>query len=352
LDRFTKHASPISNPYFKAHIKLSTPHTDLMLNAHLDRFRAAQGAGMAIIDPLQTPDPVAIGLYIRSSSAMIIRHYIEATNVALAALKCPPVLLMWDNSYAQPVSEWDSTARVKPSSILIAYATEATAAEVTAGVRHLYTNALTVPPLGRQMLFCPVDEFWSESFDFIHTALDGHLSSMMSENINSEIKGLLPMATKYPDEDSSDSIRDMFLSATVDNTPDTAYLFTSIEQSGLRTRFLFYEDVGVAARTFLEDINKSVVDYFDAVDEPSTLYLPNYGPSRANSTLVAEFAQIKHLLPTTNKVAKSNRLLTNGPSQQNSFLSTLMNGNASDPTPGEPAGRNDGQLARRSAGGR
>jgi hypothetical protein len=175
---------------------------------------------------------------------------------------------------------------------------------------------------------------------------------MMSENIDSEIKGLLPMATKYPDEDSSDSIRDMFLSATVDNTPDTAYLFTSIEQSGLRTRFLFYEDVGVAARAFLEDINKSVVDYFDAVDEPSTLYLPNYGPSRANSTLVAEFAQIKHLLPTTNKVAKSNRLLTNGPSQQNSFLSTLMNGNASDPTPGEPAGRNDGQLARRSAGGR
>jgi hypothetical protein len=109
------------DPYFSTHVHLTTTHDEGELNRRLKHFRVNQGAGYAMIDPLQTPHMVAIGFFARSSPAMILRHYIVATNKALMASDYPHVLLMWDSVLNPPASEWDAFANIKPASALVAY---------------------------------------------------------------------------------------------------------------------------------------------------------------------------------------------------------------------------------------
>jgi hypothetical protein len=52
LFRYTVNPSGVSNPYFQAHAQLSTTHADAELTERLEQFRANQGAGFALIDPL------------------------------------------------------------------------------------------------------------------------------------------------------------------------------------------------------------------------------------------------------------------------------------------------------------
>jgi hypothetical protein len=149
LNCYTLHPSAVSDPYFRAHIKLMTSHPNDELNRRLERFRQDQGAGLAIIDTLQSPTKVAIGFFARSSPAMILRHYIKATNAALVLKGYPPVLLLWDSSLHPPASKWDAFANIRPASALVAYSTEATVTQAVAGLRFLYSDPSALPPLGR-----------------------------------------------------------------------------------------------------------------------------------------------------------------------------------------------------------
>jgi hypothetical protein len=136
------------DPYFSTNVHLTTIHDATELTKRLDHFRTQQGAGLAMIDPLQTPDKVAIGFFAQSSPAMILRHYISAMNTALLAKYYPPVLLMWNSSLTPPASKWDSFANIKPASALVAYAGASTADHATAGLRYLYSDPTVTPPLG------------------------------------------------------------------------------------------------------------------------------------------------------------------------------------------------------------
>jgi hypothetical protein len=267
-------------------MKLTTPHDNTELPVRLKQFRCEQGAGLALIDPLQSPEKVAIGFFARSSPAMILRHYITATNIALGKKEYPPVLLMWDSALQPPASEWDAFAHIKPALALVAYSTAANAVSAIAGLRFLYSDPSASPPLGRQMFFCPMEEFWAQKLPFITQVLSQHLQSMMCEDIVSEVKGLRSLDAPFPDPDSSSTLRDLFLSARIDpDVPDsTIYLFTNIKQSGLHTRFLFYEEVGTSAREFVATLDDSVKRHFEVTD-PSLLYLPNYGPADTTSSL-------------------------------------------------------------------
>jgi hypothetical protein len=214
---------------------------------------------------------------------MILRHYISATNTALLANNYPPVLLMWNSSLTPPASEWDSFTNIKPASALVAYAGVSTADHATAGLCYLYSDPTATPPLGRQMLFCPMVEFWAQPAPFIRQVFDQHLKSMMCEDVTTEVKGLRPLDSPFPDPESSSTLRDLLLFATTDpDVPHSMYLFTSIEQSVLQTRFLFYEEDGCFAREFVETLEASVQRHFD-VDDTSILYLPNYGPTQSSS---------------------------------------------------------------------
>jgi hypothetical protein len=347
LTRYAAQPSPVSDPYFRAHIKLTTPHDDTELRQRLERFRGNQGAGIALIDPLQSPDKVAIGFFARSSPAMILRHYIAATNAALVKKEFPQVLLLWDSALNPPASEWDAFANIKPASALVAYATESTADQAIAGLRYLYSDETASPPLGRQMFFCPLVEFWSQPISFINRVFSQHLRSMMCEDIVSEVKGLRLLDAPFPDIDSTTSLRDLLLSARVHpDVPDSIYLVTSIEQSGLHTRFLFYEEVGTAARDFLATLDDSVKRHFD-VDDTSLLYLPNYGPSNPTSALHSDFSSLQHLFPTT-EMRPNAGLLTNDAGEPSSYIQTLLNGHATDSSSQNQQRRNESTtLARR-----
>jgi hypothetical protein len=191
------------DPYFSTHVHLTITHDDGELNHCLKHFQVNQGAGYAMINPLQTPHMVAIGFFARQSPAMIFRPYIVATNTALMAADHPPVLLMWGSALNPPASEWDTFVNIKPASALVAYSHAKSIAQATAGLRHLYSDPSTSPPLGRQMFFCPMTEFWAQPVSFIcHQVLDQHLKLMMCEDIISEAKGL----HAFPNADSSSTL--------------------------------------------------------------------------------------------------------------------------------------------------
>lgn len=330
LKKYCRGASSIEDPYFSAYVHLTTPLPDEKLGVLLENFRKAQGSGMAIVDPLQDPNPVALGCFVRSNAAMIIRDYNKSINELLSLKKAPPVLLKWDSSFTQPVTEWASSLQLAPASILVAFATAATEIPAAAAVRLVYTDPTVAPPMGRHMMFCPSKELWASERHVIHNVFESHYRSLLGENVTSEIRGLLPMSTPYPDPTSTMTLRDMFLSATEDNTDSSPYLFTSIEQSGIQTRFFFYEDSGTLCRAFIADFNQKVVEIFEAVESASSLYLPGYGPNRAASTLATELDALQQFLPTTDRVATSMNALTLGPTPSQagdpSFYSALTNG--------------------------
>lgn len=328
LFRYTAHPSGISNPYFQAHAQLITPYTDEELNKRLEHFRSTQGAGLALVDPLQTPDKVAIGFFARSSPAMILRHYIAAANKSMLAKEYPPILLMWDSAIHPPASEWDAFANIKPASALVAYSHPDNIVHATTGLRFLYSDPTATPPLGRQMFFCPMLEFWGQPVHFIGQVLDQHLNSMMCEDVTTEVHGLRTLDSPFPNANSTSTLRDLFLAARTDpDVPDSLYLFTSVEQSGLQTRFLFYEEVSQPAREFVQTLEASVKQQFD-IEDMSNLFLPNSGPSETESSLTADFTNLQHLFPTT-AMTQNSGLLTNSSSEPSSYMQSLLEGHAS-----------------------
>lgn len=66
LNPYTSNPSAIMDPYFSINVHLTTIYDATELTKRLDHFRTQQGAGLAMIDPLQTPDKVAIGFFARS----------------------------------------------------------------------------------------------------------------------------------------------------------------------------------------------------------------------------------------------------------------------------------------------
>ena len=236
---------------------------------------------------------------------------------------------MWDSSISPPVSEWDAFADIKPASALVVYSAPDTITQATAGLRFLYSDPTASPPLGRQMFFCPMTEFWAQPIPFIRQVLQHHLNSMMCEVITTEVKGLRPLQSPFPDTDSTSTIRDLLLSARSDpDNEDSSYLFTSLEQSGLHTRFLFYEEVGVAAREFISTLDESVKRHCD-IEDPTILYLPNYGPSNPTSLLFTDFRSLQHLFPTTNTPPTTGRI-TNSTGSPSTYLQSFLSGNSAD----------------------
>jgi hypothetical protein len=178
------------------------------------------------------------------------------------------------------------------------------------------------------MLFCPLRELWSQPIPFIGQVLDLHLNSMLCEDIVTEVKGLRLLDSPFPDLDSSSTLRDLLLAARTDpDVPDSHYLFTSIEQSGLQTRFLFYEERGTAARDFVETLDESIKRHFD-IEDTSILYLPNYGPTQASSQLNADFTSLQHLFPTS--TPHSGLLTQSSANEPSSYMQSLLMSHAAD----------------------
>jgi hypothetical protein len=79
----------------------------------------------------------------------------------------------------------------------------------------------------------------------------------------------------------------------------------------------------------------------------SLLYLPNYGPADASSTLSSDFQSLQHLFPTTEQRPSSSGLLTNDSGEPSSYIQTILNGHTTDSLSGNQQRRSESSTLTR-----